>query len=227
MVAGCVKDVAVKIHHATRPSPSPWRPCVDVEPLEVGLLLRHRLIHEQATRAVPVLGAADGGKGVATRCLVARIPPSHRPAKRPAVAPVSAPLLRHRDAAPSLVPRPAVVHRPRTRAACSSAAEGKGSESTRASGIGREIQKQALSQVKWNLLRLLTRRKENGQNAAARKLTLEDSDESGEQESRCTSVPTAKEDLAFQEAYTRKQQEPSQPSHMAMVTCQIQLKTNC
>ncbi|TVU06672.1 hypothetical protein EJB05_49896 [Eragrostis curvula] len=50
-------------------------------------------------------------------------------------------------------------------------------------------------------------------NAAARKLTLEDSDESGEQESRCTLVPTAKEDLAFQEAYKETTGTKSTKSH--------------
>ncbi|TVU49818.1 hypothetical protein EJB05_01156, partial [Eragrostis curvula] len=79
--------------------------------------------------------------------------------------------------------------------------------------LGKEIQKQALSQVKWNFLRLLTRRKDNGQNAAARKLTLEVSDESGEQESRCSAVPTAKEDIAFQEAYKETTGTKSTKSH--------------
>ncbi|TVU10983.1 hypothetical protein EJB05_44541, partial [Eragrostis curvula] len=46
-----------------------------------------------------------------------------------------------------------------------------------------------------------------------RKLTLEDSDESGEQESRCTSVPTAKEDLALQEAYKETTETKSTKSH--------------
>ncbi|TVU24746.1 hypothetical protein EJB05_27200 [Eragrostis curvula] len=64
-----------------------------------------------------------------------------------------------------------------------------------------------------NFLRLLTRRKDNGQNAAARKLTLEDSDESGEQESRCTSVLPAKEDLAFQEAYKETTRTKLTKSH--------------
>ncbi|TVU02203.1 hypothetical protein EJB05_52299 [Eragrostis curvula] len=50
-------------------------------------------------------------------------------------------------------------------------------------------------------------------NAAARKLTLEESDDSGEQESRCTSVPTAKEDLAFQEAYKETTGTKSTKSH--------------
>ncbi|TVU00598.1 hypothetical protein EJB05_53961, partial [Eragrostis curvula] len=50
-------------------------------------------------------------------------------------------------------------------------------------------------------------------NVAARKLTLEDLDESGEQESRCTSVPTAKEDLAFQEAYKETTGTKSTKSH--------------
>ncbi|TVU08750.1 hypothetical protein EJB05_42162, partial [Eragrostis curvula] len=50
-------------------------------------------------------------------------------------------------------------------------------------------------------------------NAAARKLSLEESDDSGEQESRCTSVPTAKEDLVFQDAYKETTGTKSTKSH--------------